>query len=143
LLTIFPMPLVCTSFSIPIIWRFHLLMESQSSCISYQYFFSFLFIYSHLIFLLHVLFLQTLKLSVNIRWGTFWKEVFLATADFWWICVPMRTTTSFSPLSLFLVLHMSNNMLALSACIQNGHKTANMQVPRDDGMAVGQSLGQA
>jgi hypothetical protein len=55
----------------------------------------------------------------------------------------MRATTSFSPLSLFPAPHMSSNMLALSACIQNGHKTANMQVPRDDGMAMGQSLGQA
>jgi hypothetical protein len=48
-----------------------------------------------------------LKLSVNIGWGTFWKEVFLATGDFWWICVPKRATTSFSPLSLFPALHMT------------------------------------
>jgi hypothetical protein len=48
-----------------------------------------------------------------------------------------------SPLSLFSALHMSNEMLALSAYFQNGEKSKNMQVPRDEETAVRQSLGWA
>jgi hypothetical protein len=97
--------LACTSSPLmPMICRFGLLMESQSSCIFYTYFFSFLYIFMYFSFLyifmyffpLYVFYLQVLKFClplILVCWSGFQLyfyltlDVFISRFFFWTLCI--------------------------------------------------------
>jgi hypothetical protein len=134
-LLIFPMSLTCTSLSsMPIICRFGLLMEWQSSWVLFASIYYF-FLYIHLIFLLYLLCLKSLILSytwfslldqLSTEFFIWVKELFISRALFifrlslywiltWYLALCSLFLSSFIYLFVFPLIS-SSCLFAFSLC---------------------------